>query len=59
MLDFYKEEDGYRIYYIEGKRVGKNFELIKYLMNKNGISPSKARKILNKMKEYNDDTKKV
>lgn len=59
MLDYYKNEGNYRIYYINGKRIGKNFEIVKYLMNKNGWSSSKAHKFLGKIKEAKDDKEEV
>ena len=59
MLNFYKTEGEVKIYYIDGKRFGKNFEVVKYLMNRTGWSSSKAHKFIGKFKEaINDEEKK-
>lgn len=42
--------DEEKVFFIGYKKIGREFEMVKWLMSNDGISSSKAHKIVNKIK---------
>jgi hypothetical protein len=52
--DYWKLEEGIKQYYLDYKLIGLPYETVSYLVSHRGMSPSKARKYLFKMKKYDE-----
>lgn len=52
--EFYKVKDGIKIYYIDNRLIGDDFAMKRYLTSHLGISFTKAKKHLLKIKEWKD-----
>lgn len=50
--EFYKINDGIKIYYINSRMIGDDFTTKRYLISHLGIAPTKAKKHLLKIKEW-------
>jgi len=48
--DYYRVVDGEKVYYIDNKKVGTEYDVVKLLIGK-GMSSSKAHKKITKIKE--------
>jgi hypothetical protein len=58
--DYYKTEDGKKVYYFEGKLIGNEFQAVTFIVRKTRISVTNARKRVAKIKEFKgEDSAKV
>jgi hypothetical protein len=53
-MDFFKVADNKKMFFIDGKLIGNELDAVKYLMNKRGMSSSKAHKYILKLKVKNE-----
>ena len=52
--EYFKIENGSKIYYSKFQKIGTEFEMVKYLISNEKISSSKAHKRVGKIKELKE-----
>lgn len=52
--EYFKLENGVKIYYSKFQKIGTEFEMVKHLISTKKISSSKAHKEVNKIKELKE-----